>query len=49
MPAASEGTFAYFCCRTKVRRLAVREPPVLIMNCSFQPNQYAMEELEFDA
>ncbi len=28
-PPQGEGIFAYFCCRTKVRRLAGRDPPVL--------------------
>ena len=29
-PLLREGTFAYFCCRTKVWRLAGRDPPVLV-------------------
>jgi hypothetical protein len=29
-----KGIFAYFCCRTKVWRLAGRDPPVLILRLS---------------
>ena len=38
MPSAGEGTFAYFCCRAKVRRLAGRNPPVLI--CPYSPKAF---------
>ena len=30
-PPQGEGTFAYFCCRTKVWRLAGRDPPVFLL------------------
>ena len=33
MPSAGEDTFAYFCCRAKVCRVAGRDPPVL--TCSY--------------
>jgi len=36
-PPQGEGTFAYFCCRAKVWRLAAREPPVLPL--AFQRNK----------
>ena len=40
-PPQGEGTFAYFCCRTKVWRLAGRAPPVLI----FEPIKLPVHKL----